>query len=149
MCFPLLRGFCFVYKTFTLRRVLRDVIPSHFSYAVYVHVLTPGIGGVTNNAFIGQAMAHAATLFDQHSAQGNVQQGTTQDAVSSAASTAMNLLSSSSGGAGSGGSGIAGLLLGGGSGGGGAGQLLGLLGGGSGGGGGGAGQLMGLVGKLM
>jgi hypothetical protein len=69
-------------------------------------------------------------LFDQHDAQGNVQQGTKQDAISSAAAMAMKLLHNSGGNVGSGGSGIAGLLMGGG-------------------GGGGAGQLMGLVGKLM
>jgi hypothetical protein len=77
-------------------------------------------------------MASAAQLFDQHSQQGTLQQGTKQDAVSSAAGMAMKLLSSSSGGVGSGGSGIAGMLMG-----------------AAGGGGGGAGQLMGLVGKLM
>jgi hypothetical protein len=89
-------------------------------------------GGASNNAFIGQAMAQAAKMFDQHDAQGNVQQGTKQDAISSAAAMAMKLLNNSGGNAGSGGSGIAGLLMGGG-----------------GGGGGGASQLMGLVGKLM
>jgi len=78
-------------------------------------------------------MAQAAKLFDQHSSQGTLQEGSKQDAVSSAAGMAMKLLSGSSGGVGSGGSGIAGMLLG-------------AAGGG---GGGGAGQLMGLVGKLM
>lgn len=76
-------------------------------------------------------MAQAAQMFDEHSANGNVQQGNKQDAVSSAAGMAMKLLSSSGGNVGSGGSGIAGLLMG------------------AGGGGGGAGQLMGLVSKLM
>lgn len=75
-------------------------------------------------------MAQAAKMFDKHDAQGNVQQGTKQDAISSAAGMAMKLLNNSGGNVGSGGSGIAGLLMGGG-------------------GGGGAGQLMGLVGKLM
>jgi len=88
-----------------------------------------GGGGVNNNAFIGQAMAQAAKMFDQHDAQGNVQQGSKQDAISSAAAMAMKLLNNAGGNAGSGGSGIAGLLMGG--------------------GGGGSGQLMSLVGKLM
>ena len=90
-------------------------------------------GGSNNNAFIGQAMAQAAKMFDQHDAQGNVQQGTKQDAISSAAAMAMKLLNNSGGNIGGGGSGLPGLLMG-------------AMGGG---GGGGAGQLMGLVGKLM
>jgi hypothetical protein len=77
---------------------------------------------------MGMAMSEAAKMFDQHDSQGNVQSGSKQDAVSSAAGMAMKLLSSSSGGVGSGGSGIAGLLMGGGRGGGGAGQLMGLVG---------------------
>lgn len=89
-------------------------------------------GGQNNNAFVGMAMSEAAKMFDQHSSQGNVQQGSKQDAISSAASMAMKLLNSSGGNVGSGGSGIAGLLMGGGSG-----------------GGGGAGQLMSLASKLM
>ena len=79
-------------------------------------------------------MAQAAKMFDQHDANGNIQQGNKQEAVSSAAGMAMKLLNSSGGNVGSGGSGIAGLLLG-------AAE--------AGGGGGGAGQLMGLVSKLM
>ena len=86
------------------------------------------IGSQNNNAFVGMAMSEAAKMFDQHAAQGNVQQGSKQDAISSAAQMAMKLLSSSGGNVGSGGSGIAGLLMGGGSGGGGAGQLMGLVG---------------------
>ena len=86
------------------------------------------VGGQNNNAFVGMAMAQAAKMFDQHDASGNVQNGSKQDAVSSAAAMAMKLLSSSGGNAGSGGSGIAGLLMG---------------------GGGGSSQLMGLVSKLM
>ena len=79
-------------------------------------------------------MAQAAKMFDQHDANGNVQQGNKQEAVSAAAGMAMKLLSSSGGNVGSGGSGMAGLLLG---------------AAGAGGGSGGAGQLMGLVSKLM
>jgi len=85
------------------------------------------LGSQNNNAFIGKAMSEAAKLFDQHAAQGNVQQGSKQDAVSSAAGMAMKLLMSSGGNVGSGGSGIAGLLMGAaGSGGGNAGQLMSL-----------------------
>jgi hypothetical protein len=84
-----------------------------------------GGGQNSNNAYVGIAMAEAAKMFDQHASQGNVQQGTKQDAVSSAAQMAMKLLSSS----GSGRSGIVGLLMGaaGGGGGGGAGQLRSLF----------------------
>jgi hypothetical protein len=85
------------------------------------------VGGQNNNAFVGMAMAQAAKMFDQHDANGNVQQGSKQDAVSSAASMAMKLLSSSGGSSGSGGSGIAGMLMG----------------------GGGSSTMMNLVGKLM
>ena len=81
-------------------------------------------------------MAQAAKLFDQHDAQGNVQSGNKQQAIQSAASMAMKLLSSSGaasgGNAGSGGLGIAGLLMG-------AGTNQG----------GGAAQLMSLASKLM
>ena len=94
-------------------------------------------GQNNNNAFIGQAMSAAAQLFDQHNAQGNVQQGTKQEAISSAASMAMKFLKQSGGNVGSGGSGIAGMLMN---------AAGGALGGQ---GGQGAQQLMGLVGKLM
>ena len=80
-------------------------------------------------------MSQAAKMFDQHDSQGNVQQGDKQQAISSAASMAMKLLSSQGGNVGSGGSGFAGMLMS-------------RLGGGSG-GGGGAGQLMSLASKLM
>jgi len=88
-----------------------------------------GAGGASNNAFIGQAMAQAAKMFDQHDAQGNVQSGSKQQAIQSAAQMAMKLLNSGGGGgnAGSGGSGLAGLLMGGGTGqGGGAASLMSL-----------------------
>ena len=78
-------------------------------------------------------MSTAAKLYDQHDSQGNIQQGSKQQAISSAAGMAMKLLSSGGGNVGSGGSGIAGMLMGAAGGGGGA----------------GAGQLMGLIGKLM
>jgi hypothetical protein len=78
-------------------------------------------------------MSAAAQLFDQHNAQGNVQQGSKQDAITSAASMAMKLIHSSGGNTGSGGSGIAGMLM----------NAAG------GGGSGGAQQVMGLVSKLM
>jgi hypothetical protein len=80
------------------------------------------------------AMSQAAKMFDQHDAQGNVQQGSKQQAISSAAAMAMKFINSSGGNVGSGGSGIAGMLMG---------------AAGGGGGGAGAGQLMGLVSKLM
>ena len=70
-------------------------------------------------------------MFDQHDAQGNVNQGSKQEAINAAAGMAKKLIGSVGGGAGSGGGGIAGLLLnavGGQGGGGGAGQLMGLLG---------------------
>jgi len=73
-------------------------------------------------------MSEAAKLFDQHSANGNVQSGTKQQAINAAAQMAMKLISGSSGSAGSGGSGIAGLLMGGGSGGGASSQIMGLVG---------------------
>jgi len=94
-----------------------------------------GQRGNSNNAFIGMAMSEAAKMFDQHDGAGNVQSGSKQEAISSAASMAMKLLNNSGGNVGSGGSGIAGLLMNAVSGGGG--------------GGAGAGQLMGLLGKLM
>lgn len=93
-------------------------------------------GQNTNNAFVGKAMSAAAQLFDQHDAQGNIQQGTKQQAISAAAGMAMKLLHQSGGNVGSGGQGIAGMLLN-------------AAGGGGQGGGQGAQQLMGLVGKLM
>ena len=57
-------------------------------------------------------MSEAAKMFDQHDSQGNVQQGSKQQAISSAAGMAMKFLSSSGGNVGSGGSGIAGMLMG-------------------------------------
>jgi hypothetical protein len=74
------------------------------------------------------AMSEAAKMFDQHDSQGNVNQGTKQDAVNAAAGMATKLLANATGNVGSGGSGIAGLLLNAAGGQGGGNPIMGILG---------------------
>jgi hypothetical protein len=51
-----------------------------------------GSGGNQQNAFIGMAMSQAAKLFDQQSAAGNTHPSASkQDAISSAAQTALQM----------------------------------------------------------
>lgn len=61
-------------------------------------------GGNMQNQFIGMAMSQAAQLFDQQSAQGNTHPNASkQDAVSSAAQTALKMyMKSEMGGSGGG-----------------------------------------------
>ncbi|KAK4565257.1 hypothetical protein LTR86_003874 [Recurvomyces mirabilis] len=66
-------------------------------------------GGGGQNQFVGMAMAQASKLFDQQHAQGNVQSGNKNDAVSSAAQMALKMFMKSQGGGGGGG-GMGGLM---------------------------------------
>lgn len=60
-------------------------------------------GGNSQNAFIGMAMGQASKLFDQQSAQGNVEPGADkQSAVNNAAKMAFKMYMKSQGGGGGG-----------------------------------------------
>jgi len=65
-----------------------------------------GSGGGSQNQFIGMAMAQASKLFDQQSANGNVQSGASKEsAIQSAAQTALQMYMKSEMGGGGGGAG--------------------------------------------